>query len=49
MLVYVLIVDRSYPYYSCIDQLRVYGKSAHLHLKLAQNFAVKSAAEFLNL
>ena len=32
-----------------ISALRVYGESAHLHLKFAQNFAVKLAAEFCNL
>ena len=29
--------------------LRVYCKSAHLHLKFARNFAVKLAAKFFNL
>ena len=29
--------------------LRVYGESAHLHRKFAQNFAVKLSVEFCNL
>ena len=29
--------------------LRVYGKSAHVHLKFAQNFAVKLVAKFCSL
>ena len=33
----------------CQTGLRVYGESAHLHLKFTQNFALKLAAEFCNL
>ena len=40
-----------YTYHEMIASatLRVYGKSAHLHLKFAQNVTVKLAAEFCNL
>ena len=40
---------KTYQLFPSFKILRVYGKSAHLHLKFAQNFAVKLAAEFCNL
>ena len=38
-----------YAYHEMIASatIRVYGKSAHHHLKFAQNFVVKLPAEFL--
>ena len=42
-------VNTGYVTHNKIAALRVYGKSAHLHLKFAQNFVVKLDAEFCNL